>query len=197
MEDDSAVSGDAEARGMITNTPEAWSERAKLSSSWGAALWSDRGQRARFESVLDALDLEPGDLLLDYGCGTGAFSELLPEDVNYVGYDWSHGMLKRARKEHPERRFVGVLRGDPYDHIICVGPFNLPDGWSKDQTFTTLSWLWKWCRRTMVVCLYAGEDPHCLVYSEEETHEFATSLGGRYSVARHLPNDLLLVIEKE
>ncbi len=52
----------------------------------------------------------PGARVLDLGCGNGRFYDLLEDrSVGYVGLDISEGLLREARKRHPEATFV---RGD-------------------------------------------------------------------------------------
>ena len=188
---------------MILNSPAAWSARAHSPlPEHEACRWSRSGQRERHESVLAALAPKPGETLLDFGCGTGALSELVPEGVVYDGYDWAPGMIERARHEHPGRRFLSVLVGPlsyaytEYDLIACIGPFNLPQDWSKEQTWETLDLLWGRCQRALAVCLYAGDDADCLVYSEDEIPLIAPAREARTTIARHRPNDLLLLIER-
>ena len=180
---------------MTANSPAAWSERATRENSWDAALWSEQGQRDRFASVLEALNPQPGETLLDYGCGTGAFTDWIPDGVNYLGYDWSPGMLIRAELDHPKHRFTDTEPVASFDLVACVGPFNLPDGWSKQQTRDTLARLWQRTQRTLVVCLYAGADNDCLIYTEAEALDFG-AVRGNASVRRHLPNDLLLTVRR-
>lgn len=184
---------------MIANTPSAWSDRASIKDPSEAVRWSPEGQSQRFRSVVAALAPEPGESLLDYGCGTGALAELLPLDVAYTGYDWAGGMIDRARQDHPDRRFT---RGYPiaqYDLIACVGPFNLAHNWSKQQTWATLERLWGQTGRMLAVCLYAGDDTECLVYSEDECGQALRHLRGvgARTVLRHRPNDILLTLSHE
>lgn len=183
---------------MISNSPQAWSERAAAETSFAAAMWSERGQRARFEAVLTALAPEPFESLLDFGCGTGDFSELMPDGVDYLGYDWAPGMIERATREHG-REFVSTLaRGTTFDLVAIIGPFNLRDNWSRFKTYRTIGDLWERTKRSLAACLFAGDDPdgNHIVYTEAEVEEFAADLSPRARVTRHLPNDLLLVLER-
>lgn len=183
--------------GGIRNSPAAWSARAlSVADAHEATRWSEAGQRERFDSVLAALDPKPGESLLDFGCGTGALSELLPEGVDYLGYDWAAGMVMRARCEHPGRSFSRLWPDGPFDLVACIGTFNLRDGWSKEQTWKTLASLRGRCRRAIAVCLYAGKDPDCLIYSEDEIPFIAHMGEARTTVTRHRPNDLLLLMER-
>lgn len=183
------------------NTPGAWSIRARAHAEpWIACGWSRDGQLDRLEHVVDALDPRPGERLLDWGCGTGELCELLPDDVVYVGFDWSDGMVERAIRDHAadQRRFV---TGDPAwkgcDLVACVGPFNLPDGWSKQRTWHTLRHLWDvtGCR-ALAVSLYCGDDPNCLSYDLEETYCAGDQLSWDVEVTPIRANDLLMVARR-
>lgn len=181
------------------NTRAAWSARAdNHPEPWAACGWSERGQRLRHQRVLWALDPQPGDSLLDWGCGTGELSEELPCDIEYVGFDSAAGMVTRASHDHPTRMFVdrepGLRR---FDLVACVGCFNLPGGWTKHHTWHTIRHLWDstGCR-ALAVSLYAGTDTNCLIYTEAETERRSRDLGIDVTVTRILPNDLLMVARR-
>jgi len=159
-------------------------------------MWSRQGQQERFVSVLAALDPQPGETLLDYGCGTGALADLLPVGVFYTGYDWSDGMVDRARRDHQGQFYSTTPPSYPFDLVACIGPFNLADGWSQTQTWKVLSDLWGRCNRKLAVCLYAGADPDCLVYSMGGCQDFAEQTGADWLAIRHLPNDILLTLDR-
>jgi SAM-dependent methyltransferase len=182
---------------MVRNTPSAWSERASAETSYEAAMWSEQGQKERFAAVLETLEPQAGEVLLDFGCGTGLFSTWMPHGVVYVGYDWSEGMIARAEHDHPSCRFTSVFPPPRADLVACVGPFNLVDGWSKQQTWDTLTDLWGGCNRALAVCLYSGEhDPDCISYRDSDCITFCKSTGAAWTVERHRSNDLLLVLRR-
>ncbi len=182
----------------IENTPQAWSLRAaEASSSWGAAGWSERGQVQRFRAALRHLELRPGDLLLDYGCGDGALSAHVPAGVRYFGFDTAFGMLDRAHRLRPEGIFRNsIAPGAEFDHIVCIGPFNLPG--SREETWATLERLWnEHTRRTLVASLYDGTDDRCLTYDASWALGLAKSLSDSYLIDHsYLPNDVLMVVWK-
>ncbi len=179
------------------NTPAAWSERSRLREPWKACGWSRDGQRSRHAAVVAALDPQPRDRLLDFGCGTGELCEHLPDHVQYVGYDWASAMVIRAGRDHPGRIFQGWQPTGVFDLVACVGCFNLADRWSKERTWHTVRHLWDTTGcRAVAVSLYAGEDPACLSYTGAEASRRGADLGVGVTVDQIRPNDLLLVVRR-
>ena len=62
------------------------------------------------KAVLDALNLKPGDRVLEVGVGTGLSLQLYPRDVRITGIDVSREMLDKAR-ERVARRNLGHVEG--------------------------------------------------------------------------------------
>jgi ubiquinone/menaquinone biosynthesis C-methylase UbiE len=78
-----------------------------------AGLFGPTRWRAR---AVDALRLEPGDTVVEMGCGTGANLPLLRERVpegRVVGVDLTRPLLARARDRAPDgRQAFHLVRGD-------------------------------------------------------------------------------------
>ena len=184
---------------ILTNTensPEAWSERAETPESWTACGWTLDGQADRFDAILDELDPQPGESLLDWGCGTGGLSDLVAPGVRYVGFDSAMGMVRRAERDHPGRRFQSWEPRGEFDLVACVGPFNLPGHWDKQMTWYTLRRLFERTHRKLVASLYAGSDPSCISYTLEECDRFAKGQGFRAFADKWRHNDILVVLER-
>lgn len=183
----------------LANTPAAWSARALTPDPYQAVGWSQQSQLQRFMAVSRHLRLHAGETLLDFGSGTGAFCPWVSGIVDYYAYDWAPGMRERCATEHGSAIVLDELPEMLFDHVVCVGPFNLPGNWSTDRTWETLAELWTMStRKTLIVCLYRGSDPRCLRYTPEEAARFAQALcSNRYVIdAGYLDNDFLLEMRR-
>jgi hypothetical protein len=180
----------------IVNSPQGWDDRSAIPDPYEAVGWTVDGQRERFEAIVAALEMMPGDSVLDFGCGLGAFADWVPEGVRYIGYDWSPGMVGRASQLHPDRVFRFTWPDcSVFDHVVCCGTFNIPG--SKAETWQTLRKLWDLnAVERMAVSLYAGADPACLIYTVDEALEFGRREAWRCSVTHPRPNDVLLVMRR-
>lgn len=156
-------------------------------------------------AILGALRPRDGETFLDYGCGPGALyaetyylNAVENSKTRYLGFDWSLGMVERAKREHPGAEFTTMLRdGDTWDLVVCCGTFNLRDNWSKLRTWAMVRMLWNRCARAMAVSLYCGTDPACLRYEPSEVARLAGELSPSFSVERgYLKNDLLVVLRR-
>jgi trans-aconitate methyltransferase len=93
-------------------------------------------------AVVDLLDPEPGERILDIGCGTGHLTAEIATRVgeagNVVGIDQSEAMLAEAREAHPSVRFVQAdatqnLPAGPYDAVFSNAALH----WIEDQDAVT------------------------------------------------------------
>jgi cyclopropane fatty-acyl-phospholipid synthase-like methyltransferase len=58
---------------------------------------------ARLVYARDHLRAQPGDKVLDIGCGPGDILQFLPRGVRYTGYDLSQDYIDRARQRFSDR----------------------------------------------------------------------------------------------
>lgn len=59
------------------------------------------------EDVVDLLDPDPGERILDLGCGTGHLTDRIADrGADVVGVDSSAEMIETARSRYPDRTFV-------------------------------------------------------------------------------------------
>lgn len=165
-------------------------------------MWSERGQTVRMEKVAGRLNLNPGDHVLDWGCGTGRLCEFLPASASYTGVDSSAGMRQRAQATYPHCSFLDPLDAlasyTVFTHIAAIGPWNLKDGWSKRQTRFELAVLWNRQpqARTLVASLYAGTDERNISYTVPELAEWGNYLAPYFMIDPHRHNDVLLVLHR-
>jgi SAM-dependent methyltransferase len=97
-------------------------------------LWQALGEELEpphFELRREFLlgEVRAGDRALDLGCGAGAFTGLLGEaGGEVVGADVAEAALERARRAHPEIRFVLV----PYDGPLPFGDHAFDLVWASE-----------------------------------------------------------------
>jgi len=97
-------------------------------------LWVQRfALRPTRAALLARLPADPGQRLLDVGCGTGQlYGDLVARGAPfpaYTGFDASAAMIAVARTHHPEAAFavcpVNTLPtpNTPYDLVVCAHAF--------------------------------------------------------------------------
>jgi trans-aconitate methyltransferase len=108
-----------------------------MAHEWDADLYDRRhafvtGYGA---ALLDLLAAQPGERVLDVGCGTGHHvAELAAAGVVAIGLDASEAMVARARRDHPGCRFVvGDVRSwrnpEPFDGVLSNAALHwVPEG---------------------------------------------------------------------
>ena len=83
-----------------------------IANEWDSSAYDD-GHAFVFEhgrGVVELLDAQPGERVLDLGCGTGHLThEIAETGADVVGLDRSAEMIETARETYPDGRFV---RGD-------------------------------------------------------------------------------------
>jgi SAM-dependent methyltransferase len=105
---------------------------ARWGPLWGArpADWaiSEEQQVPTYEAALERVEVGPGQLVLDVGCGTGVFLELVAQRrAKPFGLDASDALIAAARKRVPDADLrVGEMESLPYeDHVFdLVTGFN-------------------------------------------------------------------------
>lgn len=96
-------------------------------------LWNSPISEERFEAMARRLELQPGQRVLDAGCGTGEMLMRLAEryGVRGVGIDRSRDAIQKARS-HSATRFAdapiewilgdaAAYEGSGFDAALCVG----------------------------------------------------------------------------
>jgi len=64
------------------------------------------GTKAHRRFVNEFVKAQPGDRIIDFGCGLGVALKYLPEEIEYLGMDIHDPYIQEARKRHPQRTFV-------------------------------------------------------------------------------------------
>jgi trans-aconitate methyltransferase len=97
-----------------------------MADSWDSSLYDDRHSfvwRAG-ASLVEMLHPEPGERILDLGCGTGHLTAKIAESgATVVGLDSSTSMIAQARQNFPALKFVlsdarSFRFDDPFDAVF-------------------------------------------------------------------------------
>ena len=95
-------------------------------NDWNSTLY-DQKHAFVFEygrGLIPVLDPQPGELILDLGCGTGHLTKTIAESgARFIGIDSSQPMIETARATYPELEFlIADARNfsftDPFDAIF-------------------------------------------------------------------------------
>lgn len=154
----------------------------------------------RMDRAAHYLDLTPGDTLLDFGCGTGFYTNWIPKGTNYVGVDSSMAMVERAGREHPGYTFMDsrFMRMQPldYTHILVLGTLNLASDFTMQRAINKLQELWDLEPQVLVASLYHGNDERTLQFDPAFLATMADGIASRWTLDHYLANDLILVLHK-
>jgi arsenite methyltransferase len=172
----------------------------------------ERAHRIQALQAAARLDLQPGERVLDLGCGTGWATRLLAEAVaggegTASGLDLSQEMVARARAASREMENVLFTIGsaeeipwrDEYFHkVLCVESFYFfPDGGSVLRELHRV--LMPGGRLAMAVSVYKGNAPSpqsaaqgkipVQVYSEADYRQLLEAQGFAEIAVEHLPEN--------
>ena len=98
-------------RGSAARHGELWGARAH---DWAA---NEDQQTPTYEEAIRRVGVEPGQLVLDIGCGSGAFVRLVADrGARAFGVDASESLIEIARSRTPEADLrAGEMQELPYD----------------------------------------------------------------------------------
>jgi SAM-dependent methyltransferase len=105
----------------MTSTASASGSAARWGPLWGSAPWDWAGneeqQAPTYEEAIRRVGVEPGQRVLDLGCGTGVFLRLAADrGARVFGLDASEALLEVARARVPDADLrAGDMQFLPYD----------------------------------------------------------------------------------
>ncbi len=123
-------------------------------SPW-ALYWSNREVQERRFQVLFEVGIQPGQSLLDVGCGFGDLAVWLERQgcpVDYTGLDLSPDLLAEGRRRHPGLRLVegDLFDLDPapgsFDWVVLSGTLNRDLGDDGAYARRLIPRMWDACR---------------------------------------------------
>ncbi|MBS3912919.1 MAG: class I SAM-dependent methyltransferase [Bacteroidetes bacterium] len=110
-----------------------YSQRLNEEGSTYEALRTGPWERRELRfSIIREIGIQPGDSVLDVGCGYGDFYDYLNRQgiqTNYTGFDINPDFVSIAKERYPEASFelkdINNETYDKYDWIISSSCFNL------------------------------------------------------------------------
>ncbi len=109
-------------------------EPKKSASRWDPGLYESRhGFVWKYgEDLIDLLAPQPGERVLDLGCGTGQLTaRIAATDASVVGVDNSPEMIEQARRNYPNVRF----------EVADAADLHLPEGFDAVFSNAALHWM--------------------------------------------------------
>ncbi len=132
---------------------------------WNSSLY-DQKHAFVFEygkSLLSLLDPQPGESILDLGCGTGHLTKAIAESgAHVVGLDSSPSMIEVARAAYPELEFI----------LADATNFSLPATFDAVFSNATLHWV-----------IEAEKAIRCIATSLKTGGRLVAEFGGKGNVA--------------
>lgn len=136
--------------------------------------WLTAGEKSLIERGVEALNLTPGEAILEIGCGTGTGLVRIAEDLSGIGtilgFDISHQMLLESHhKTHHLVPAPGLLQGDAgqlpiransVDAVYCAFTLELFSEEDIGQVLREIQWVLKPNGRLAVVAM--SRTPHNL-----------------------------------
>ena len=113
----------------MANTPSEKTWNATLYDGKNAFVWKHGA------GVVELLDPQPGERILDLGCGTGHLTnQIATAGATVIGVDKSKSMIEEARRLYPEIRFeftdaTNINFDQEFDAVFS----NAAIHWMKDQ----------------------------------------------------------------
>lgn len=112
-------------------------DQKQAEKTWDTALYDGKNAFVwkHGRGVVELLAPQPGERILDLGCGTGHLTnQIATAGVEVIGLDKSHSMIEEARRLYPDLRFEIADATDfhfdkPFDAVFS----NAAIHWMKDQ----------------------------------------------------------------
>jgi len=135
-------------------------------NNWNSDLYDNKlGFVAGYgKDVMELLKPQPGERILDLGCGTGTLThEIAKAGAEVTGIDLSEAMLQQARSNYPQLAFIHADAGN----------FQLNEKFDAVFSNAALHWM-----------KHAEQVVSCIWEALKERGRFVTEFGGLGNIAR-------------
>lgn len=97
-----------------TTSPRGWDPLADWYDGWVGKGGSLHHRKLAVPAVMELLEVQPGERILDLGCGQGVLAPFVAEKgARYTGVDVSRKLIRMAGQHHPKHGefLIGDVRG--------------------------------------------------------------------------------------
>jgi len=166
--------------------------------------WNSRfSQQIRFQQIASYLKLEPGDIIVDAGCGFGDFYHFLQDKkfshYEYIGFDAVHEMVQIAQRRtgcQIEQKDILTDSLPEADFYVCSGALNIL---TYDESLCFIEKCFAVSRKKFVFNFLEGED-NSLQYNylhSEDIYQLGEKIGAYVEFRRdYYGPDCTAVFEK-
>jgi SAM-dependent methyltransferase len=140
-------------RGQTPAAATSWDPLAHWYDGWVGEGGSEYHRELAVPAVMRLLDPQPGDAILDLGCGQGVLAPYIARaDAHYIGIDASPRLLDLARKRHGRsgrfllgdaRRLAALKELSPCSFEAVVFLLSLQDMDPLEEALTGTAWALK------------------------------------------------------
>jgi SAM-dependent methyltransferase len=149
------------ARKLQNRSPAGWEPVADWYDGWMGQHGSQHHQQLTIPALLDLLQPQPGENILDLGCGQGVLAPSIADcGAQYTGIDLSRKMIAIAKQRHKRhgRYLVGDVRHlhklpgiQPASYDAAVFLLSIEDMNPLDQVIKAAAWSLREAGRVVIL----------------------------------------------
>lgn len=108
-------------------------------------LGIDFSSKKIVENIIETLQIQPGESILEVGCGCGFLARELVSEFKYTGVDYSSPIVEKHKELFDHEVYVSEannldFKSDSFDYVFCYGVFQyLPNQAYAEQVIAEMT----------------------------------------------------------